>query len=234
MRDAFGVQQMPGFGRRGTVDRQKGAYPQQALESLVVACAGILVVGRAHHVLIMDLHIEAASALGHGAADAAHTQYAEPLAADLGAQQPGRRPGRPRRLAHHRLARAGLSRRPQQEEHRHIRGGVGQHVGGVGDGDAALGGRGDVDVIVADREGGDGGDGFRKPCDHLGRDAVRRAYQQCLGALGAGDHRLGVIERVLGVQPRLVIARQAGLDAGWQAPCDEHGRLRCLTHRIAP
>ena len=58
-------------------------------------------------------------------------------------------------LAHHPLALAGAARGAQHQQHGDVGGGVGQHVGRVGDDDAArLGGR-QVDMLVADREGGD-------------------------------------------------------------------------------
>ena len=57
----------------------------------------------------------------------------------------------PLSAAYQLFAFAQSSRDRQHERDSEIGGSVGQHIGRIGDEDAELGGRGDIDVVVADR-----------------------------------------------------------------------------------
>ncbi len=163
---------------------------------------------------IVDLHAEGARPVGGRLADAAHAEDTESLAGNVGAHELRRRPADPVVGPQHGRAFVRAARGAQQAEHRDVGGGVGQHVRRVADHDVALGRGGHVDMLVADREGGD-------HADRGGQGGDRRGVQRVAG--GAHDaveafRRLGqgraVIEPILGVEPCVEVRRQAGLDVG--------------------
>ena len=192
-------------------------------------------VGRqAAAVAVVDLHAEGPGPVGHGLADAAHAEDAQPLAGDVHAHELGRRPAHPVVGPQHGRALVGAPRGAQQAEHGDVGGGVGQHVGRVADRDAALGGRGDVDMLVADREGGDHADRGRQAGDGLGVQGIAGGAHDAVAAGRRLDQGGAVIEPVLGVEHGVEIGRQPGLDVGREVPGGENPRFAGRHKRYPP
>ncbi len=134
-------------------------------------------------------------------------------------------------LAHQPLALAHAARRGQHQRHRHVGGVLGQHARRVGDGDAALAGGVEIDMVDARAERGDQlqlRPGLRQhaavdPVGHRGHQHVGRLHG--LDELGAG-HRL-----VVGVQARVEQLHQTRLDRVGQLSGDDHQRLLLGTGR---
>jgi hypothetical protein len=169
----------------------------------------------------MDLHVETARPLGDCLADAAHAEYAEPFAGEVRAQHPGRRPTRPCPFAHHALAFVGAAGSAQQKQHGDVGGGVSQHIGRVGDDNAAgLGGCG-VDMLVTDRKGGNDFDRAGQCFNHGGRQLVGWAGQQGIGSLGHPSQLLAAIEAIAEIEAWLVIAPQTFMNRFGELACDE-------------
>ena len=96
-------------------------------------------------------------ALGHGLADAAvAADDHERRAVDVGAEPALRLPGAPAALAHGGLGSGEAARGGEQEGEGEVGGGVGQDVGRDADGDGALVGGLEVDVVEADGVVGNG------------------------------------------------------------------------------
>ena len=170
----------------------------------------------------MDLHAEGAGPVGHRLADAAHAQDTESLAGDMHARELVGVPADPVVGAQHGRALVGATGGPQQAEQGDVGGGVGQHVGRVADGDVALGGGRDVDMLVAHREGGDHADRGRQGGDRLGVQGVARRAHDAVAAGRRLDQRRTVIEPVLGVEHGVEAGRQPGLDVGREVPGGEY------------
>ena len=79
------------------------------------------------------------------------------------------------------------ARHRQDQRHGHVGGVLGEHAGRVGDGDAALHGGGDVDIVDAVAEIGDQLELLAGLAEHRGVDAVGDGRHQHVGGL----HRLG-------------------------------------------
>ena len=162
----------------------------------------------------MNGEAEGLGATGYGRADAAHADDAQPLAGDAAAHHPSGAPAR--ELA--RLDDVGPLHHPagagQDQRQRHVGGVLRQHAGRVGDGDAALGGRGHVDVVHARAELGDQ--------LQLRPGAGEQAPVQPVG--DGGHQRVGGHGAVFGVQLHVEQLAHAELDRiGQLARHDDFG-----------
>ena len=136
----------------------------------------------------MDLQAEGARAPRDRLADAPHADNAEPLAPDPVAEHPGRRPARPILVrGQHLRALDQPARHRQDQRHGHVGGVLGQNARRVGDGNAALNGGGDVDIVDAIAEIGDQLELLAGLAEHRGVDAVGDGRHQHVGDL----HRFG-------------------------------------------
>ena len=86
----------------------------------------------------MDIHVEGPRPLGHRLADPAHADDAQPFSAELGAEHLGRVPAGPGVVADHPFAFARPPGGAEQQEQGDVRGRIGQHVGSIGDDQAAI------------------------------------------------------------------------------------------------
>ena len=84
-------------GRRRAIDRNDVHAGQHLVEAVPVGRLQLVLRLRVDPVavVIVDRQAEGLGAAGHGGADAAHADDAEPLAADALAEHPGRRPAPP-------------------------------------------------------------------------------------------------------------------------------------------
>ena len=87
-----------------------------------------------------------------------HADDAEPLASDLSSDHEGWAPGVPFAGAHQSFAFAGAPGRSEHQQHRDLCCRIGQHIWRVGDDDISGLGRGEIDIVGADREADDGFD----------------------------------------------------------------------------
>jgi len=97
---------------------------------------------------------------------------------------------------------------------RGVGGRIGQHLGRVGHHQAALAGRLDVDMIVADRVGGQDLDRRGQPLDQRSVDSVAGADQQPVGARRELDQAVRRIGQVVYVEAGAVALSSAVLDVG--------------------
>jgi hypothetical protein len=175
-------------------------------------------------VVVDDVHVEAAGALRGDLSDPPHADDAEGLAGDLGAHHEGRAPGVPRAGADQVLALAGASGRPEQAEQGDLRGGVGQHVRGVGDDHAAAAGGGEVDMVDPHREVGDDLHRRRKLGHQRGVDVFSMADQQGVGAGSQFQQTGPVVKSVVRIEDRGIVPGQPRLDGlGQLAGNDDDG-----------
>ncbi len=138
-------------------------------------------IGREPGAVVIDhLHAETERAAARDRlADAAHAEDAERGAMHVGAAEKIVRPALPLAAAQEMFALGDAPRRGEHQREAEVGGGFGQHVGGVGDGDAARRAGGHVDVVVADRHRAHGlelrAGGNQRGVDRLGggdEDAV--------------------------------------------------------------
>ena len=139
-------------------------------------------------VVIMDLQAEGARSPRDRLADAPHADDAEPLAPDAVAEHPGRRPAGPVLVGgQHGGALHQPPRHRQHQRHGHVGGVFGEHAGRVGDGDAALHGGRDVDIVDAVAEIGDQLELFAGLRQHRGVDPVGDGRHQDVGGATASS-----------------------------------------------
>ena len=99
-------------------------------------------------IVIKQRHVEALGHARHASADAAGTENAERLPADIDADEVGRAPAGPLAGTQVAFAFAGAAGGGEQEDKCDLGGGVVKHAGGVGTSDAAGGAGGDINRIV--------------------------------------------------------------------------------------
>jgi hypothetical protein len=183
----------------------------------------------------VDLHVEAAGAPCDDLADPPHADDAQALAGHLGADHEGRAPVAPFAGAHQTLALAGAPRRTEHEQKGDLGGRVAQHVGGVGDDNAAPLGRLEVDVIDADRHVGDHLHGLGQAADDLGREVLCMAGQDGVDPLAEFDQLVAAVEPVVRVEHRPVVPGEARLDRLGQLARDENaGSIVCSHGALLP
>ena len=175
--------------------------------------------------MVVDLQPERLGAPRKGLADAAHADDAEPLAGDPAPQHPGRRPSGPFRGGDRPRPLDDAARDGENERHRHIRCVLGQDAWRVGDGDAAFGGGGDVDVVDAIAEIGDQLHLLAGKANQLRVDAVGDGRNQHVGGGErscefAPRHRL-----VVDVEPGVEQFAHARFDDVGQFARDDHERF---------
>ena len=150
------VDQVPRLGQQRGVDGDEVGLREQCVP---VGVRGVeLALGRevrAQGVVVQDAHPEPTGPSRYGAPDAAEAQDAERLAMHIQAPEQVPLPGLPLPGAG---VLVGLDHTPSgrhQQGPGEVRSGLGEHVGGVGDDDAAPAGGGQIDVVVADSHVGD-------------------------------------------------------------------------------
>ena len=148
LRERLGVQPAARLGRLGQVDRDEVGLRVDVGAGLGLLDAQLAVALGAHERVVGDdAHAEAAGAGGDELADAAEPEHAEHLLVDLDAAElralPLARGQRAVRLRD-------VAREREHQRHGVLRGRDDVRLRRVGDDDAALGGRLDVDVVDAD------------------------------------------------------------------------------------
>ncbi|MEZ5250893.1 MAG: hypothetical protein R2713_17280, partial [Ilumatobacteraceae bacterium] len=143
--------QVPGLGCERTVQRHDVARGEQLVERHV----GRTELGRdrridAPAIRVGDRHAERLRPAGEGGADLAHADHPQPASLQAGAEHHGHAPSPRLTRPDEPLALTEAPRDHQDQRHRQIGGGVGEHAGGVGGGHRSLPARGEVDVVVAD------------------------------------------------------------------------------------
>ena len=191
-------------------------------------------LGRRRHaaaVVIVDFQAERLRAARHRLADAAHADDAEALAPDAMAEHPGRAPAGPFLVAGEHLRALGQApRHGEDQRHGHVGGVFGEHAGRVGDGDAALHGGGDVDIVDAVAEIGDQLQPLARLAEHRAVDVIGHRRHDDVGGLGGGD-QLGMAHRlVVGIEPGVEQFAHAHFDAVRQPPGDHDKRLFAGRH----
>jgi hypothetical protein len=143
-------------------------------------------------VLVEHSHVEPEGAPGHGPADPPEADDPQRLSVDVPAQQQQVFPLLEPALADVAVALDHPSRRRHHQRPGEVRGGVREHVGGVGDDDPVPGRGRHVDIVEADRDVGDyaqlGAGGQQLVVDEVGDQA-----DQPFAVLEPG-HQLGLRE----------------------------------------
>ncbi len=205
----------------------KSASVQHLLDGADPAGAGDPVVGLEIDRVVEDhRHAEAeVPAAGHRHPDPAHAQDAQRLAGDVGAHHVGGAPSGPAPGADLAFPLAGPAGDHQQQGHRGIGGGVGEHPRGVRHDDSGLGRGLGVDVVVADAEVAQE-PGPQLALEQLGRQPVGDSGQHDVGLLQRGAQPVAAQRDVVGVEPDIRKApRQFLLDRGRPAPGDDDDGL---------
>jgi len=194
-------------GRRVRAVHRNDVHPGQHLvEALPIGRLQLLGDARADRfsVVVVDLQAERPGAAGDRLADPAHADDSQPLAGDTAAHHPGGRPA----VEVSGLGDVGAFDDPaghgHDQRHGQVSGVLGEDARGVGDGDAARVGGGDVDVIDARPEIGDqlqpGPGLFQQlgvePVGNGGGEHVATAHR--IGELRLGQRLVGEIQ--LGVE----------------------------------
>ena len=150
-------QQVEGGRRMRAVHRDDVHAGQHLVEAFPVGRLQLLLDAFVYPlaVVVVDREAKGAGAPGDSLADTAHADDAEPLAPDALAQHPGGRPALELAFAQGLRAFHQAARHGEDQGHGHVGGVFGQHAGGVGDGDAAPSGGGQVDMVDAGAEIGD-------------------------------------------------------------------------------
>ena len=157
------------------------------------------------------------------------------LPPDAVAEHPGRRPAGPVLVAGQNVGAFGEPPRHREDQrHRHVGGVFGQHARRIGDGDAALIGGGDVDIVDAVAEIGDQLELLAGLGEQRGVDLVGDGRHQHVG----GFHRLGQLglghRLVFGIEARVEQLAHAQFDAVGQLARDDDQRLFRLWPCVPP
>jgi hypothetical protein len=220
-----GVDQVSGLGDQRGVERDEVGLAQQGGQ--VDAARVKVTLGRrvgGHRVLVEHAHPEAPAPPRHRAADAAEADHAQGLAVHVAAQERHVLPLLESALAQVTVGFHHATRGGHQEGPREVGGGVGQHVGGVGDHHAPLGAGRHVDVVEADRDVGDDAQVRARVQQRLIDRLADHADQPLLAAqareqLRARHRRVRAVRVDLGAAP-------GHLDGGLgDQPGDEDGGL---------
>ena len=224
---------MIGRRRVRAVDRDDVHAGEHLVEALPISGVELFLDLRrdAAAIVIVDLQAEGAGAARHSLADASHADDAETFAPDAVAEHPGRRPAGPILVgSQHSGAFDQPPRHRQHQRHGHVGGVFGEHAGRVGDGDAALHGGGDVDIVDAIAEIGDQLELLARFRQHRRIDAVGDRRHQHVGNF----HRVGELvlghRSVVGIEPDVEKFPHPQLDAVGQLAGDDDQRLFGLRH----
>ena len=160
-----------------------------------------------------------------------HADDAEALAPDPVAQHGGGRPALPVAAAQQPLALGEPARHREDQRHGHVRRVLGQHPRRVGHQDAALPGRGEVDVIDAGAEARDQLEVRAGLADQVAVDGVRHRRHEHVG-LGHGlRHRLAVERPIVLIESGVEKLHHARLDLLGETPRHDHLELSARPHR---
>jgi len=198
---------------------------QEIVERGVEHRALLGIGGEAELVVIVDFHVEAARPFRHRPADAPHAEDAETLARDFEPQGVGGRPGAPALLAHHALAPIGAARRAQEQQHGEIGSGVGEDLGRVGDGKAALQRRRHLDMVIAHREGGDDAHALGQAGDGLGVELVGGRDENPVRSFSPRDDLVSPEHIVRRIEAGIEEVRNAFLDGTRKLAGDDDAGL---------
>ncbi len=226
---------MIGRRRMRTVHRDDVHPRQHLVEAFPIGRAELLGDNRRHGtaVVIVDLQTEGARPAGHGLADAAHADDAEPLAADSVAEHPGRRPSLPvLALGQNGGAFDQSPRHRQDQRHGHVGGVFGQHFRRVGHRDAARMRRSDVDIIDAVAEIGDHAQLAVGVFEDRLADHVGDGRHQHVGGAGRVRDLFRRHRRVVEIQPGVEQLAHPGLDRVRQLAGDDDERFFLDRHAL--
>ena len=162
-------------------------------------------------------------ARGDGAADPAEADDPELLAAQLGAEHEIERPGLPASAPHQAVAFGDTAHDAENQRPGEIGGGLGEHVGRVGDDHAQLARRVHVDVVDADRHRRHHLEVWQPGLEHGAIHGVGQQRNQPLLAAHAG-HELVVGQERVAIVEIDVAGRFEARQRGRRQPLgDEHG-----------
>jgi len=168
--------------QRPRIDQALGGRRQRDVEAHEIGLRQQVVQVDAHRaqlargfrlgrIRVQHPHLEAAGTAGYRLADAPHTHDAQRRAVHVLAHKQCRPPGLPPTRAGEALRLADAPGGGHQQREGEIGGSVGEHAGRVADRDAAAGGSGEVDVVVADGHLADHAQA-RRGVDHVRVDRV--------------------------------------------------------------
>ena len=125
------------------------------------------------------------------------------------------------------------ARHRQDQRHGHVGGVLGQHARRIGDGNAALNGGGDIDIVDAIAEIGDQLELLARFAEHRGIDSVGDGRHQHVGGFNrfgklALRHRL-----VVGIEPGVKKFPHPQLDGIGQLTRHNDQRLLALRHLLS-
>jgi hypothetical protein len=187
LRERRGVQPAVRLGRVGQVDRDEVGLCVEVVGAVALLDAEVRVALRRHiRVVGDDAHPEALRAHRDKLSDAPEPDHAERLVHQLGAVEERAIPAARRQRA---VRLRDVSREREQQRHRVLGGGDDVRARRVGDDDAALRGRRDVDVVDAHAGAGDHAQP-RRVADQLGVDLRRRADQDAVVVADLRDQLL--------------------------------------------
>jgi hypothetical protein len=210
---------------------------QHLVEAFPIGRAELFLDLRRHRpaVVIVDLQAEGASPAGHRLADTAHADDAETLAADAMSEHPGRRPARPVLAFGDETGALGQPpRHRENQRHGHIGGVLGQHLRGVGHGDAASVCGGDIDIVDAVAEIGDQPQLAVGLVEDRFGQLVRDRRHQDVGVADRIDELLRRQRLVLEIEAGIEQFAHARFDAVRQLAGDHNQRLLSDSHRLFP
>jgi hypothetical protein len=217
------------------IDRDDVHAHQHLVEAFPVGGVQFLLDARrdAAAVVIVDLQSERLGAARHRLSDAPHADDAQALAPDAVAEHPGRAPAVPVAIVDQHAGALGQAPGNREDQrHGHVRGVFGENAGRVGDGNAALHGGGDVDVVHAVAEIGDQPQALARLAEHRAVDVIGHGRHQNVGDLGGFDQLRLAHRLVVGIEPRVEQFAHAHLDAVRQAARDDDQRLLALCHSM--
>ena len=133
--------------------------------------------------MVVDLQPEGAGAARHGLPNAPHADDSEALTGDSVPEHPGRRPASPGFFSRHDRGPFGEpARHRENERHGHVGGVLGEDARRIGDGDAALEGGRDVNIVDAVAEIGDELHLLAGMAQRVGVDAVGDRRHEHVGS----------------------------------------------------
>ncbi len=201
------------------IDRHNVHARQHLVERFPIGRLKLVLDGRVNPaaVVIVNGQSERLGAARDRLTDAPHADNAEALAGDAAAQHPGWRPAGPIVGGDRVGALDDAPRDGKDQRHRHVGCIIGQHAGRVGDGESALQGRRNVNIVNAVAEIGDQ--------FHL---VARLLDQRRVDAVGNSRHEdVGDAQRLRQFGPRhgLVGFVQAGVEQFAHPRLDHIGEL---------
>jgi hypothetical protein len=136
------VEREMGLGRRGGVEGDHVRGRQQLLEGDALRLElGHDISGSWTSIAVRDPHAESPGATSDGRPDSSHAEDAQGGPPQLQSGHPGKRPDAPPAAPHQRIGLHYAAADRQQQRHGEVRGGIGEHAGGVTHQNPLVGGR---------------------------------------------------------------------------------------------